>query len=203
MSITNYTELQASLAAWLHRTDLAAVIPDFITLAETRMNGTLESRNMEARVTLTCVPSVRTVAFPSDLMDMKRLAVIDADPVQVLQYKSPDQLIEDSAYLAATSRPTCFTVVGSTVELAPTPDKAYALELLYQQRIPALSVSNPSNWVLAQNPNIYLFGALMSSAGYTQDESLHALWEKKYLAAAEVINSVDWYTGSTMRVKTR
>ena len=204
MSITNYIELQASVATWLHRTDLAAVIPDFITLAETRMNGTLVSRNMETRVTLMCTPSVRTVAFPTDLMDMKRLAALDADPAQILQYKSPDQLMEDSAYLAATSRPTCFTVVGSTLELAPVPDKAYPLELIYQQRIPALSVSNPTNWVLAQNPNIYLFGSLMSSAGFTQvDAELHSMWEKKYLAAADVINSVDWYTGSTMRVKFR
>ena len=203
MSITNYTELQASIGNWLHRSDLTAVIPDFITLAETRMNGTLVSRNMEARITLTCTPSVRTVPFPPDLMDMKRLAVIDADPAGILQYKSPDQLMEDCAYLAATSRPTCFTVVGSNVELAPVPDKAYPLELIYMQRIPALSISNPSNWVLVQNPNIYLFGALMSSAGFTQDEDMHAMWEKKYLAAADVINSVDWYTGSTMRVKTR
>lgn len=203
MSITNYTELQASLANWLHRGDLIALIPDFITLAETRINGTLVSRNMEARVTLTCTPANRYVAFPSDMMDMKRLSVIDADPAQVLQYKSPDQLMEDNAYITATSRPACFTVVGSSVELAPTPDKAYPLELIYMQRVPALSSTNPTNWVLTQNPNIYLFGALMSSAGFTQDEEMHPLWEKKYLAAAEVINSVDWYTGSTMRVKVR
>jgi len=203
MSITNYTELQASLANWLHRSDLIALIPDFITLAETRMNGTLVSRNMEVRVTLTCTPAVRSVAFPSDMMDMKRLAVIDSDPVGVLQYKSPDQLMEDNAYITAVGRPACFTVVGSTVELSPTPDKAYPLELIYMQRIPALSNTNPTNWVLNQNPNIYLFGALMSSAGFTQDEEMHPLWEKKYLAAADVINNVDWYTGSTMRVKTR
>ena len=203
MSITNYTELQASIANWLHRSDLTAVIPDFITLAETRMNGTLVSRNMEARVTLTCTPANRYVSFPSDMMDMKRIAVIDSDPAAILQYKSPDQLMEDNAYIAATSRPACFTVVGSTIELAPTPDKAYPLELVYMQRIPPLSVANPTNWVLNQNPNIYLYGALMSSAPFTQDEDMHPLWEKKYLAAAEVINSVDWYTGSTMRVKFR
>lgn len=203
MSITNYGELQVAIGNWLHRSDLAAVIPDFITLAETRMNGTLNSRNMETRITLNCVPSVRTVAFPSDMMDMKRLAVVDADPAGILQYKSPDQLLEDSAYLARTGRPVCFTVVGSTVELAPVPDQAYPLELIYMQRIPALSVANPTNWVLSQNPNIYLYGALMSSAPFTQDEEMHPMWEKKYLAAAEGINSVDWYTGSTMRVKHR
>ena len=34
MAITNYTQLQSSIASWLLRDDLTAVIPDFITLAD-------------------------------------------------------------------------------------------------------------------------------------------------------------------------
>ena len=33
MALTTYTELKASVADWLNRTDLTNVIPDFISLA--------------------------------------------------------------------------------------------------------------------------------------------------------------------------
>jgi hypothetical protein len=34
MAISTYSELQASIADWLNRTDLAAAFKDFIALAE-------------------------------------------------------------------------------------------------------------------------------------------------------------------------
>jgi len=39
MSIATYSELQTAVADWMHRTDLTAKIPDFITLAESRINA--------------------------------------------------------------------------------------------------------------------------------------------------------------------
>ena len=203
MAITTYTELQASVASWLHRTDLAALIPDFITLAEQSMNGDLDTRSMEVRATLTCVANVRTVALPIDMLEMKRLIVIDSDPAQVLEYKSPDQLTADNPYLTATSRPVDFTVIGANVELSPTPDKAYPLELIYQQRIPALSNVNTTNWVLQQNPAVYLFGALLAAVPFTQDDARLPVYGAKYKEAIETLNAIDWYSGSTMRVRAR
>ena len=34
MALDNYTNLIASIADWVNRSDLTAVIPDFVTLAE-------------------------------------------------------------------------------------------------------------------------------------------------------------------------
>jgi hypothetical protein len=39
MGITNYSELQTAVAKWLHRTDLTAQLPDFITIAENKLNN--------------------------------------------------------------------------------------------------------------------------------------------------------------------
>jgi hypothetical protein len=38
MAINNYTELVAAIAEWLARDDLTARIPDFVTLAEAKIN---------------------------------------------------------------------------------------------------------------------------------------------------------------------
>ena len=37
MALSDYTELQSSIAGWLIRNDLGTVIPDFIRLAEIRI----------------------------------------------------------------------------------------------------------------------------------------------------------------------
>lgn len=206
MSITNYTELQSSIANWLHRTDLTAVIPDFIALAETRISSLLDSRLMEARTTMTCTPgptlAARYVAFPADMVEMKRLVLL-LEPVIVLEYKSPDQLNEDNPYQLTPGRPMNFTVVGSSLELSPPPDQAYSLELIYQQRVPPLTSSNLTNWVLTTNPSIYLYAALVEASVFMQDEEELARWEQKFQLAIKATNSIDWYTGSTMRVKVR
>lgn len=204
MSLATYSDLQATLAAWLHRTDLTTLIPDFITLAEARMNGDLNARSMQVRTTLTCVPgstvAARYVALPTDMVEMKRLVVM-TEPAVVLEYRDPDGLIDDDQWLLASGIPKKFTIAAGNIELSPPPDSAYSLELVYVQRLPALSVSNTTNWALTQNPNVYLFGALVASVAFTQDEARLPVWEAKYRQAVDTINSIDWYSGSGMTVR--
>lgn len=206
MAIGTYSELQTAVANWLHRSDLTALIPDFIALAEARMNGDLTARSMEVRTTLTCVPgttlAARYVALPTDVVEVKRL-VLATEPAVVLEYKSPDQLVADNNYLLAASQPNSFTVIGGNLELSPPPDSAYSLELVYLQRIPALSGSNTTNWALTQNPNVYLYGSLLAAAPYTQDDPRLAIYETEYRKAVDTINGIDWYSGSTLRVRAR
>ena len=53
MALTTYTELKASIADWLNRSDLTAAIADFISLAEAQIERTLRTRQMLTRTTLT------------------------------------------------------------------------------------------------------------------------------------------------------
>ncbi len=49
MAITTYSELKTALGNWLNRDDLTAVIPDFISLAETDINRKLRHYKMIER----------------------------------------------------------------------------------------------------------------------------------------------------------
>ena len=44
MALSNYTELQASVADFLNRGDLTSVIPDFIKMTESELNRVLRTR---------------------------------------------------------------------------------------------------------------------------------------------------------------
>ena len=39
MALANYSDLQSAVAGWLNRTDLTSQIPDFIALAESKLDS--------------------------------------------------------------------------------------------------------------------------------------------------------------------
>lgn len=202
MAIATYSDLQTAVGNWLNRSDLSALIPDFITLAEAKLNADLQNvRSMEVKTTLSTVAGTSTVALPTDLLEVKRLQVLGAANT-VLQYRSPDEIAADYAW-NQTSQPVVFTVIGGNVELAPIPDGVYSLELTYFQKIPALSNSNTTNWLLTAWPNAYLYAALCAAQPYLMNDERLPTFQALYKEAVEGINGIDWFSGSTMRVKAR
>lgn len=201
MSITNYTELKSSIASWLHRVDLTAQIPDFVALAEAKMSSDIDARSMELRTILTATAGNAYLTMPTDMLEMRRL-VLQTDPAITLKYATPDQISADYP-LSLNGRPSVFAIIGGQAQLAPTPDSDYSIELTYKQKIPALSVSNPTNWLLTDWPNTYLYGALCAAQPFIMDDARLNLFQSLYKEAVEGINSIDWYSGSTMRVRAR
>lgn len=201
MSMTTYSELQTSIASWLNRADLTASIPDFITLAEAQMSTDLKTRAMEAKTTLSTVAGTNSVPLPTDMLEMRRLQVVGTYN-QPLSYRSPDELSIDFAD-NRSGQPVVFTVIGSNIEVAPIPDAVYSLELTYQQRIPALSASNTANWLLTNWPNAYLYASLLAATPFIMNDARIATWAQLYTNTIDSINGVDWYSGSTMKVRSR
>lgn len=201
MSITTYAELQLAVASWLNRGDLTANIPDFITLAEAQLNTDLKARQMEAKTTLPTVVGVNTVALPTDMLEMRRF-IVAGSYNQPLSYRSPDELSIDFS-ANSSGQPIVFTVIGANAELAPIPDAVYSLVLTYRQRLPALTVSNTTNWLLTNWPNAYLYASLLAATPFIMNDARLSVWQAFYAQAVAGINDVDWYSGSTMKVRSR
>ena len=201
MALDTYSDLKASLANWLHRADLEALIPDFIRLAEIQMNADVTSRSMETRVVLTATAGDANLDLPGDVLDIRRLQVLGSFN-RVLIYRSADEVAQENP-LSRSGVPEVFMVHGSSLELAPIPDSNYSIELLYYQRIPALSDANPTNWLLTICPNAYLYGALLAAQPYLINDERIPMIQSLYRQAVDGLNSIDWYSGSTMRVRAR
>jgi hypothetical protein len=199
MALDTYENLKSAVASWLHRADLTTVIPDFITLAETRMSEMLEAKGMQATTTLATVADTAFVDLPTDFKQVKRLN-LTADPTRNLKYASPDELTTSFPY-DTTAQPALYSIVGDQIQLSPVPDAVYSLDMLYTQRIPALSASLSSNWLLVRSPNAYLFGALAEAMPYLVNDGRAATFEAKFLAAMDDINLTDWHSGGAMRVR--
>ncbi len=89
MALTTYTELKASVADWLNRTDLTNVIPDFISLAEAQIERTLRTRQMIVRATASI--DTEYSAVPADFLETKSIK-LNTNPVTALVFESIDAL---------------------------------------------------------------------------------------------------------------
>ena len=95
MAITNYTDLQSTIADYLARTDLTTQIPLFIQLAENRLRRDLRIRPMLKVVTTTTTASDATVALPSDFLEMRDIH-IESNPIQTIVYQNPSNFYRNT-----------------------------------------------------------------------------------------------------------
>lgn len=193
-----YSSLQSKIADWLHRTDLTSAIPDFIAIAEARMNGELMARDMESTSTLSVTSASAYVATPSDMLEVYRMQ-LSSSPYTTLQYMSPDKLA--IKYAGQSGPPERFTVVGGNFQFGPTPDGTYSVDIAYRGKLAPLSTVTTTNWLLQKWPYAYLYASLCASAPYLRDDNRVPMWEKEYQKIIAQINSIDWYSGSTPAVR--
>ena len=173
MSITTYAELQSSIADWLLRDDLTSVIPTFISLAEAKFNRRIRDYRMVKRATAQV--DTAYFAIPSDWQENIRFQ-LNTSPITTLEYVTPDQAAEEKRLYNSSGRPAFFTMIGDQFQIVPAPDSTYDAELTYYAKIPVLSASNTSNWLLEKAPDIYLYAALMEAAPYLDDDARVQVW---------------------------
>ncbi len=193
-TITTYALLQSAVTEWLARdqdTTLIARIPTFIQLFEAKCNRKLFCRQMEERSTTltdTTDNEPEFISLPTDFQSMRRMRLSGVTGKPCLEFKSGTQMDEwrySSGNVAG--QPRYFTIFGSEIELAPTPDSNYTIEMVYRKNIPALATNDP-NWLLLLAPDAYLYGALLESAPYIKEDGRIQTWAMGLSDAIDGLN---------------
>lgn len=194
--VTDYTSLQAAATEWLARDQdatLIARIPTFIQFAEAKFNRELFVRQMEQRSSATLtfgVTDAEFVLLPPDFQSMRRVRLASVTGKPNLSFMSQTQMDEfRSTNSDAAEKPQFFTIFGSEMELAPTPDAAYTIEMVYRTIIPPLA-SNSTNWLLQLAPDLYLYGVLLESAPYIQQDDRLQIWGLGFKTALDGLNNL-------------
>lgn len=188
MSITNFSELKASIADFLNRDDLTTTIPDFISLAEADFNRKLRHWRMEKRATANL--DTQYTAFPDDFLEPIRLMLTGTDETR-LELITLSELMDKRAASNTASTPKFYAMVDGSFEVYPTPDQTYTFEMLYYGRITSLNDSNASNWLITYHPDAYLYGSLAHSAPYLAEDQRTAVWAQLYKNCVDGINMED------------
>ena len=207
MALSNYTELKDAIADWLDRSDLTARIPDFIALAEARVNRELRIRAMEVRSTMTATVNKRYFNLPGGYLQMRNFQ-INTNPITPLEYITPEML--DRLYGSSTTgKPRAYTLIGDEIQLAPIPDSEYTIEMAFYEKFTPLgdgtSGTVTSNWLTKNAPDVLLYGALIEAEPFIKNDERIQLWLTAYKEAIDKIQKADErdrHSGSQMRVRT-
>ena len=202
MSYTNYSDLQASVAGYLGRSDLTTQIPDFIRFAELRLGRELRTRTMLNSATAPTVGSDSRIALPTDFLEIRDL-FIQGNPRRPLTYMSPSAFSRQ-ARADIIGLPVFYTILASEFQFAPIPDGVYTLEILYYAKPTFLSTSNASNAFLANYPDALLYASLIEAEPYLINDARSQLWATLYDRAIKNISDADQggeYSGIPLQMK--
>jgi len=186
MSITTYAELQTVIADFLDRDDQTERIKTFINLTEATMDRRLRHWRMERRSTATADTQYTT--FPTDLLEPIRFSLQTNPPHAVELIGQSEMMDRREASADTAGAPRYYAITDGSIELFPTPDSTYTLEMVYYSSIDKLSTSNTSNWVLQYHPDAYLYGALVHSAPFLGEDARMQTWGALFQSAIDAIN---------------
>lgn len=183
-----YSGLKTSVADFLHRADLTAQIPDFITLFEAFARTAIHAPEQESGSgAVTVAAGASTGTLPTDFLMPRDATITIGSSVVGLKFLTPTvmrRLYPDQA----AGYPRAYTIIGNTLKLDRPTDTAYTITLDYFAAIAALTVAAPTNWLLTKYPNLYLFGTLLQSAPYLGADNRIQTWSAFVTTAVDGIN---------------
>lgn len=176
----NKGELEAKIASYLHRNDLAMDIPGFIELATARIGRDLRS-NWNFTVINPTISSVPYV-LPDDFRAVRSITT--------QQDGGPHQLVAMPAHYFNKARgsgvPMWYRIRGRQLEIVPFQARDY--EIAYWNTPATLSLGTDTNDVLTQYPYLYTYASLFEAAIFLQDPAMELKFREIYLAETADVN---------------
>ena len=139
-----------------------------IARAEAVFNRELRCPSMETEYQFTAAGE--QTDLPADFLQL-RSVYQEGSPDSPLRSMSPAGL--RNLYAGSAGTPSAYALENRRIVIAPVGETT--LTMLYYARIPALTDSNPVNWLLDEHPDIYLHQVLAILFNKTGDSERAAL----------------------------
>lgn len=208
-----YAKLKALIASYLHRTDLTDEIVTFIQLAQARISRDLNIKEFETREDFTITAGEAFHILPSTLISLISVDVPYAGGRRPLTLMSPTQIdvqkknpvgpgFSSSGLVEDT--PLYYALYGEEMEIYPTPPEDLVADLIYRSRMAFFSADTDTNTLLTENPNIFIYAAMLEAMPFIQDQKNLAVWTQMYNSEVERLNEVadEWrYSGAPVQIR--
>ena len=178
-----YAELKTAIANYLNRSDLTSDIDTFIDNVEAELNRRLRTKDMIKRATATA--DSQYLSVPTDWIEAINVEITSNDFSPLFQQSIESLDVYRKSNNNSTGQPIYYAMVDDSIELAPTPDAQYTLQLTYYAKIDALSDSNTSNFVSVSHPDVYLYGALKHASIFLMEDQRIPMFTQQFEKALE------------------
>jgi len=213
MAFVTYADLVSTIAAYLNRADLDARIPDFIRLAEARMQRELrlwtsrQDQNFPVSATTGATTPITgpgvTGAIEIDFVGYRIYdSALTFNPPIPLPQVSPTVLFGWHETNPNIGAPEAYAMTGQAITVYPFPNvpkDSLGVNSFYQlvlsivgptlsQSVPITTANAATNPILADTPDLYLYGALCESAPYLLHDERLPMWESRFRQIVKDVN---------------
>jgi len=181
-----YAELQAAVAAYMHRDDLTADIVTFVTFAESRINGAL--RTLENELVAAFPMPAATTPLP---VDYAELSALEARGV-ALERVPPATFTRFRQATRAGGVARWFTMQAGAVTVAPFAGSvAEPLEatITYWRQFPALAGDDDTNAALTRWPQLYLLATLIEAYWFIAQPTASSDALQRFVDEISIVNN--------------
>ena len=156
-------------------------VPTFIRKAEYRLDRLCTVPQRENSITRIASIGDQVVPLPSDCR-----SVLDVQSDRTLKQVSLATL--NDCYTEEDGIPDLYAVSNLNLLLGPTPSEETNLEITYLTRLPPLSAQNQANWLLSNNADAYIYGALFEASTWLEDLDAAAQYRAEMLSIIGEVN---------------
>lgn len=170
-------------------------IPRLINMAERRCARELKVQGYQNVVTTTLTPGKSVYDKPDRWRDTVSINIgtgaaktvrtpVFARSYEYLRSYWPDESIQGQPGFYADYDYAHWVI-------APTPDAAYPMEVLYYELPPLLDENTQSNWLTEYAPNLILYATLLEAAPFLKNDERIPVWQNMYDRTAAMLNGED------------
>lgn len=170
----NFGTLKTSVAAYLHRTDLTALLPDFIDQARVRIGGDLRALSNHVTGTVTSF-SVGRAALPTNWGQPVSVS-LDGNP---LAFMPVEQIGNYSRGV--------YTIDGGDL-VVPEAGSTTSVDVTYYSISPVFVLDADVGVGMLEYPSIWLFASCAEAALYVQEYQLADTMNNAYMLMLATAN---------------
>ena len=204
-----FTSLQKDVQAYLERGQINdptvyAQLPELINFAERRISRELKVLGFKVPAQFSFQANVAVVAKPDRWRETVSLNVsgvafgtsvrnqVYPRSYEYIREYWPDDTQTWSSVYGVPGPPLFYADYDfNHFIVAPTPDQAYAAELVYFEEPALLDNTNQTNFITQNMPNLLLYATLLECTPFLKLDSRIATWQQMYDRIAGVMDSED------------
>ena len=163
-------------------------LPRLVTLAERRIGRELKIQGFIRAITTPLSPGVSVYLKPDRWRDTVSMSV-DNKPIFARAYEFLRSYWPDEQ---ETATPEFYADYDfQHWLLAPTPETAQTLEILYYEQPRLLGDDFQTNWMTEYIPDLLLYATLLEATPFLKKDERITTWQTLYDRAAQAINGED------------
>lgn len=166
--ISDYNSLIAAALSNVHRNDtaLTSQMDRLVQLAEAEIFRDMDLLQLETSATGT---AASTIPIPAGAANIDRISVsMNTNDISL------DYAVVGQRRSSVVGPSWGYFIENGVIKLNPVPDSPYAYTIYYIANLAPLSISNPTNWMILNAPDVYFYALNIQVAVWTKDQEEQA-----------------------------